>query len=193
MKIGVDIDGVLTDVQKWIFNVGGKYFAKFGKSIKNTNAYNMRDVFEARDEECKSFWDENLIDYLSLISTREKASEVLNRLKADGHSIVIITARSERNFDINGEKKSSYDITKEWLNKNDICYDKLIFTQEEKSKYCKMCELDVMIEDSPANINEISQVVPVICFDCEYNKDIKSDYRVKTWQEVYKSINKIKR
>ena len=193
MKIGVDIDGVLTDVQKWIFDVGGRYFAKLGKSIVNFAAYSMKDVFEVSDEECKSFWDENLFDYLSFVDVRENASKVISHLKEDGHEIVIITARSEREFFVDGKKKSSYDITKDWLNKNGICYDKLILTQEEKSKHCKLHEIDVMIEDSPANIDEISKTLPVICFDCEYNKDVKSDMRAKTWQEVYEIIDKIKR
>ena len=35
MKIGVDIDGVLTNVQDWIVEVGGKYFSRYGKKIED--------------------------------------------------------------------------------------------------------------------------------------------------------------
>lgn len=39
MKIGIDIDGVLTDIERWQLDYGSKYFYKFGKSIEDYKAY----------------------------------------------------------------------------------------------------------------------------------------------------------
>lgn len=36
MRIGIDIDGVLTDIEKWQLDYGSKfYFEKYGKEILN--------------------------------------------------------------------------------------------------------------------------------------------------------------
>lgn len=34
MRIGIDIDGVLTDIEQWQLDVGGKYFSAKGKKFK---------------------------------------------------------------------------------------------------------------------------------------------------------------
>lgn len=39
MRIGIDIDGVLTDIEQWQLDFGGKYFSVFGKSVANKNEY----------------------------------------------------------------------------------------------------------------------------------------------------------
>ena len=44
------------------------------------------------------------------------------------------------------------EITKEWLDKNGIYYDKLIFTDGSKLPYCIGNYIEVMVEDNPENI-----------------------------------------
>ena len=34
MRIGIDIDGVLTDFEKWQLDYGSKYFLKYNKESK---------------------------------------------------------------------------------------------------------------------------------------------------------------
>ena len=48
-----------------------------------------------------------------------------------------------------------------------------------------------MIEDSPNNVKEISDIVPVICYNAEYNKDCIGDkiYRCYSWYDIYKQIS----
>lgn len=41
MKIGIDIDGVLTDIERWQLDYGSKYFYKFGKSIEDYKGYEI--------------------------------------------------------------------------------------------------------------------------------------------------------
>lgn len=33
MRIGIDIDGVLTDFERWQLDVGSKFFFKYGKGM----------------------------------------------------------------------------------------------------------------------------------------------------------------
>ena len=42
MKIGIDIDGVLTDVEQWQLDYGSKYYyEKYGMRIKNYKGYEV--------------------------------------------------------------------------------------------------------------------------------------------------------
>ena len=51
-----------------------------------------------------------------------------------------------------------------------------------------------MIEDKPLNINSISKLIPVLCYDALYNEECCGNniYRVYSWYDIYTKINKIK-
>lgn len=47
MRIGIDIDGVLTDIEQWQLDYGSKfYFEKYGKEILNNEGYETTDIFK---------------------------------------------------------------------------------------------------------------------------------------------------
>ena len=74
----------------------------------------------------------------------------------------------------------------EWLNKNNINYNKLIISKN-KLEICKKYDIKIMIEDKTENINSISKELPVICFDENHNKHLngKTIYRAYSWYYVY--------
>lgn len=87
-------------------------------------------------------------------------------------------------------------IVKKWLFENEIIYDKLIFSKalkEKKSQEMIENTIDLMIEDNPNNINELSSIVPVICYNTTYNKDCSNDkiFRCYSWYDIYKKIKEI--
>ena len=87
-------------------------------------------------------------------------------------------------------------LTKEWLNKHEIEYDKLIFEKDkEKLQKCIENNVEIMIEDSPNNIKDISTKIKVIKFDCQYNKNVqnKNIITAYSWYHIYDIINKIKK
>lgn len=91
-------------------------------------------------------------------------------------------------------KEENEKNTKEWLRKNNIYYDKIIFSPEDKLDICINNNIDIMIEDKTDNINKISTKIPVICFNAGYNEICKGKniYRVYTWYDIYNTImNKI--
>ncbi len=45
MRIGIDIDGVLTDIEQWQLDYGGKYFSKYNKSVVNKDGYEITTIF----------------------------------------------------------------------------------------------------------------------------------------------------
>lgn len=197
MRIGIDIDGVLTDIEQWQLDYGSKfYFEKYGKEIQNNEGYETTEIFKVDSKLDDEFWTEYFKDYSINVDVRKLASEVIKKLKQDGNEIYIITARGSflshsANVMLFEENKK---IVLEWLRKNEIEYDKIIFSPEDKLSICLENNIDVMIEDKPANINKISTRIPVICFHAGYNKNCMGDniIRCYSWYDIYSKISSIK-
>ena len=190
MKIGIDIDGVLTDIEQWQIDYGGKFFSKFNKSIINKDGYEIATVFDVDEDLDNKFWNEYLYEYVTKEPSRKFASEVIKKLKENGNEIYIITARYLTDRDTEAGKQMR-EIVIKWLEKQKIYYDKIIFSPEDKMEVCKKNNIDVMIEDKVENINNISNVIPVICFHAGYNKECKGKniYRAYNWYDIYNLIN----
>ena len=79
------------------------------------------------------------------------------------------------------------------LKRNKIEYDKIIFSREDKIDICLENNIELMIEDKPANINKISGKIPVICFHAGYNKNCNDNniIRCYSWYDIYIKIYKL--
>lgn len=190
MRIGIDIDGVLTDIEQWQIDVGSKfYYEKYNKKIINPMGYDFSEIFEIEENLDSELWREYIFDYAINEPARKYAGEVINELKKEGNEIYIITARFLTDKDTKiGEKMR--DIVIKWLEQYNICYDKIIFTPEEKLDICLENNIDLMIEDKVDNINTISEKIPVICFDARYNQEClgKNIIRCYSWYDIYEKI-----
>ena len=138
MRIGIDIDGVLTDIEQFVIDYISKY------CVENKIKYNIGDydynyskTFNITDEQEENFWNEYLEYYAVNEKARPFAAEVINKLREDGHEIYIITARwlTNRDDDIGNRMK---EIVKNWLHENKILYDKLIFSKALKENHKKL-------------------------------------------------------
>jgi len=180
MKIGIDIDGVLTDISRFYLDYGAKYaFENNIDKIAEPNGYEIEEILNLDKGVHIEFWKKYDEFYTKKIYTREFAAEIIDKLKAGGNEIHLITARNE--------KEETW--TKDWLRENNIYYDNLTFT-DKKVDYCKDNKIDLMIEDSVKNILEISKIIPVICFDNRYNKECKGENitRCYSWYDIYSKI-----
>lgn len=120
MIIGIDIDGVLTDIEKWQLDYGSRfYYNNYKKEIVNPKRYETFDIFKSSPKYDDKFWEEHFIDYSINVKARDFSREVIQKLREDGNKIVIITARG--NFLSHSRKVLSYEenkkIVKEWLKK----------------------------------------------------------------------------
>lgn len=193
MRIGIDIDGVLTDIEQWQLDYGSEFvFEKYHKGIINSEGYDIEEIFNVDRKAEDEFWEKYLYEYAKNEPARKFASEVINKLKDEGKEIYIITARYLTNRDT-AEGKRMREIVKKWLKENKIYYDKIIFSPEDKVEICQKNNIDVMIEDKVENINNISKTIPVICFNARYNKECngKNIYRCYSWYDVYNKIKDI--
>ncbi len=195
MNIGIDIDGVLTDIEKFMIDYGTKFCLEEGLEINIKQIdYSELITFNWTQEQADRFWKRYFSGYVINEPHRKFAPDVINKFREQGNKIYIITARDEY-----GLSKEYYgkmqQLTKEWLRKQNITYDKLIFARdEEKISQCLENNIDVMIEDSPRNIKDISRKVKVIKYDCKYNENVEG-LNISTaysWWHIYDLINKIK-
>lgn len=188
MRIGVDIDGVLNDYAEWRSSCGFKFCCdnNIDRGF-NPYTYMLEDQFDLTDEENYKFWKEYIFDLMVSIPTRPYSGKVLSLLKDMGHEIVILTARDNR-FLTNQYADTMNFYIEEWLNKNSIPYDEIIAGVGNKLDKCIKNKLDVMIEDKASNVEKISDVIPVLCFDAPYNLSVNKDNvtRVYSWYQIYK-------
>ena len=185
MRIGIDIDGTLTEIDKWTLNSGQKE----GYEIKKYE-YEIIDIFGLSQTETDRFWSKYFDLLLAEVEVKSDASRVIKRLKKEGHEIYLITARSSLDLPSNKKMLDIRKITTDWLKKHDIDYDHLEMCCFNKDEYCKQNNIDIMIEDSPTNIVKVSKVIPVICMDCSYNRNINNPNikRVYNWNEIEKLL-----
>ncbi len=194
MNIGIDIDGVLTNDDDYILDFTSKYCYEHDlKGFDNANLYEYR----------KLNWDENTINdyrkeyflnYIKNEPARKFASEVIKKLRDEENKIFIISARykTAEYGKINNENVR--ECTLDWLRKNKIEYDKIIFTKPPKVNEILENKIDIMIEDSPTTINELVKVVKVLYYDTRYNRSIEHENitRVYSWYDIYMKINEMK-
>ena len=194
MKIGIDIDNTLTEVQEELNKAAFEYAISLGKKIDNydnpmedikNNGDTYRKKFQFTYEELKYFLKNIQENITNNAIPRENAKEVIDKLKKDGNEIYIITARDSEFHD------DPYKYSKDWLDKNKIYYDKLIVNAREKSSVCEKEKIDLFIDDQPNNCLSVSNIgIQTIMITNEiYNYDkIK---QLKNWNEIYSYINEM--
>ena len=196
MNIGVDVDGVLVELESYQLEMGAIFFKKkYGYDIVNPAGFDIREIFDCTEKERKSFWLRHIWKHIIFHPAQDNAAKVLGELHTKGHKIYIITSRvytTQRGF----LGWLSRAILTNWLKRHGVVYDEIFFcsernSAEDKMRGCKKYEIDVMIEDKAENIIAISEFTKVICFDAAYNRDCEGEniIRVRNWNEVYSLIN----
>lgn len=136
------------------------------------------------------FFDNYYLQYLKDIKPKSEASRVLRKFKQLGFNIHIVTSRVEKDNNI-VEK-----ITREWLEKNEITFDKLIINQDEKGDYVKKVNANFFVDDSLINclsVNNYSSNTKVYLMKTDFNCDVENDSNIEivsNLEELYIKIEK---
>lgn len=189
MRIGIDIDGVLTNDDDYILDHVSKYaYENNIDGIINGYGYEYEKLNWDEDTILK-YREKYFYEYVDNEPARRYSGEVINKLRKDGHEIFIITGRY-KSFEDSNEGKIMREKIRKFLKNNNIPYDKLIFAEVPKIKELKENKIDIMIEDSPTTIPLINDIVHVFCYDVRYNKDVNVDNmtRVFSWYDIYMKI-----
>ncbi len=195
MNIGIDIDNVISNFNE----VLKEEFLKHDKELRNTgivnpNLYMTKGMFDWSEDEIWGFYLENIERIAKSLEVKTGAKEYIDKLKEDGHMIVIITGRD------NGDYADPWNMTENWLKQKEIKYDKLIITdayknnKHTKTDKCFENNIDIMIDDSIHNCMDcIENNITTLLMDTPYNRAEKDMIRVNNWEEVYEFIKNYKR
>ena len=193
MNIGIDLDGVLTNFNEFCLNYGTKYATEIGsEKIINPKGYESIEIFSWSEQTDLAFWEKYNLQYAVEEKPRLFAKEVIDKLKSEGHNIYIITARASEFQDVKRQEKMQ-ELVRNWFKNNELYYDELIFSTVNKLENCKEKNIDIMVEDSPHNIKQLAEFLPVICFDTRYNKDCegRNIIRAYSFYDIYEKINEL--
>ena len=195
MRIGIDIDNVISNFNEELLNEYLIYDKKLrNKGIINENAdYIRRGMFDWSEDEEINFYRSNIERIAKNLKVKDGAKEYIDKLRADGHYICIITGRD------NGEYQEPYNMTKKWLDDNFIKYHNLILTnaykndKHGKTEKCIENNIDIMIDDSVNICRDcIENNITTLLMDTPYNKKVDMP-RVYNWEEIYEYISNYKR
>lgn len=196
MKIVYDIDGTLTDFNKFIENDAVRYFQrKYGFKVIQPNSLEIEEVFDLRntlqnergydykqaDREVKQILDKYWISFkfikFSLLTRfRKNAAKVINTQKKQGHSIQIHTSRAKTSQNsFVGIIARQFTIWQFWLNGIFLSPKKFHFYPNDKEKIMGIVAQSpsIVFDDKKEIISELTeQGVPVICVAGKHNSGL---------------------
>ncbi len=195
MNIGIDVDGVLVDVESYQIKYGKKYFCdKLHRKIKNPKGYDICDIFDCTREEREKFWTKYIWAYCLKEPMAKGATEYAKRAHEKGHKIFIVTGRAHTTE--NGVTGKIFRwMLKMWLEKNHFYYDEIYYCSENNSaidKYnvCLENNIDILIDDKAENILALKDKITVYCFPAVWNEDNRQldRYRIKGFEDLLEKM-----
>lgn len=184
MIIGIDIDGVLTDFEQFQLDI-------MARDDNKIVGYDFKSLIKNKKKKAKFHLFKCLYKYITKGNARAGANDFSHKLQQDNNQIIIITSRFLTNSITYGLIMRGIVIN--WLAKEGISYDKIVYCSKNKEKAVKSNHVDVMIEDNPDNIKKLSKYCQIICMDATYNKKVrgKNITHVKNFNEAYKKIKQM--
>ena len=195
MNIGIDIDDTISETFETLLPYSQKYTIEDLKReskifidnnctnhfyILNTNGWNEKEAVE--------FWKKYYAEILRKVNIKKFASQVINKLRQEGHKIYLITARWDM------DKDNVEEITKQWLKDNKVEYDGLFLNANDKLTIAKENNIDLFIDDSFNNCKTIADNsnIKVYIMNSIVNGNIQDENikKVFSWPEIYDLINR---
>lgn len=201
VKIGIDIDGVINDQERFHLECGKQFCRKYHLScVPDLTAYEVQDIFNWAEPDYRRFQREYYQDFfLTDRYIRAHAKETIRNLRKK-HQIYIITARKPTLPERLGCPGAVDNITEKWLKDAGIAYDKFFRAPTILKKWAilKHHQIDLMIEDSPAFLAQSASFrsITAVCFDAAYNRDFpgaETVLRIYSWREAFNLINNLER
>lgn len=195
--VGVDADGVLTDMHSFNLRDGKKYLKK---EPVNPDEYYTRDIFNISEkEEFLYGLKGGLNRYCKKEPPMQDSVDVVNNLYKKGVRFHEITARK---FATKKNILGKYyrNLFENWLEKHNFSFSSIEYCSEKNSKRdkllaCKKLGVDYMIEDKVDVALYLAQNgVKVLLMDAAYNKKLYHENitRVFNWKEIEKILEEKK-
>lgn len=196
MNLGIDIDDTIANTYDVLFKYVQEYtmddiVTDREKTNRDMIVQMYRTNFRNGDKkQDKEFFNRYYEKTVLKVKPKIDVVENIKKLKEEGNQIYLITARFPSNkFDIE-------ELTKDWLKKYDIQYDKLILNSENKVITAKEYCIDIFVDDNIKNCTEMAKVgIKTYIMDTIVNKDFKDENieRVYSWSHLYQKIENYKK
>ena len=142
MIIGIDLDDTITKTEEILFKYAKKYNEEKNIIYKiDRDKWDWNKAFGWNDKSVEVFFEKYLKKVFKEVEIKEDAKEVINTLKKDGDTIIIITARNSENV------KDVHKMCEKWLKDKQVEVDKIVINGEDKAKECKENNIDIFIDD----------------------------------------------
>ena len=193
MRIGIDIDDTTFSTMEQMIKYADIFeFEIKGKKRKKKsfglikNRYYLKELYGWDTKTKQAFFDKYYQNILKECKILPNVSEVIEKLKNDGHIIQFVTARL-----MNIRECDTKKITIDSLEKNHVYYDELFLNISDKVSFFKENHLDLCIEDSYETCKEMQKNgIKAILMTTKLNQKIVDEdvIRANDWLEIYEII-----
>ena len=188
MRIGIDIDDTMTFIKDDLLKAACLYDKTLGNTgIPVEDRYYIGKRFNWNKDEYRYFMGEVRKDVVMNAKLRPGLIEILTKLRELGHKTIIITARTNYYY------KDPYNMTIEWLKKENIPYDKLILGSINKKKDCINEKIDIFLDDDINNCLKVNEtgIKTFIMDNVDNYLDNNEIIRVFDFYDFYEKIEKV--
>jgi len=192
MRIGIDADGVLTDMTAFNVEYGQRFFKR---PPLNEGGYSVKEIFGCSEKEEFRYGLYCFITYCKKWPPRPGCREVIELLNRDGHELYEITARKFTTMK-NPIGWYSRHLFRRWVRKQGMHFREIYFcseshSPEDKLTGCQKYAVDLMIDDKPEVAYYLAERgIRVLLYDTPYNQEVQGEniVRVRDWKEIYEYI-----
>ncbi len=181
MVIGIDMDDTICSTNELIIEVADKYDKEVlgGTGIKDVNAYEFTEMMGWEKDMKGKFFADRLEYIMDNAPIKEGAREVINRLHDNGWKVLIISFRKDKYL------SDPFKLTKDWLDRNDVHYDKIFVNTGTKTDECIENNVTLFVDDKESHCEDVSsEGIDVLLFTNAYNHDEKRFKRVDNWYQI---------
>ena len=179
MNIAIDIDDTITNTYETMVPMIALFYNKdLNKLLHNKPSYKELYSLPNFSHFAKTHYE----IVASIAPLKNGVIDILSTLKKEGHKIIIITARNNEEF------HNPYQVSYNYLIKNNIPFDKLIVNASNKAEVCLKEHIDLFIDDSTKNCHAVAKKgIPTIQFNSVFDTNSKLN-KVTSREEVYYKI-----
>lgn len=195
MRIGIDIDGTIRDIYSPLKKIMKETFHLDSLPISEWTDYEIwnhfwHNTYEITESKFKELWFNSCKTesiYCDEANIYRWTKWGINKLKEDGHKIILISASPNINTQL---------YTIRWLIGNSLHYDEIHFTEYGSKKFV---DCDIYVEDSPYQLRTLYSETGsfIYCVDRPWNKsftelDNNTEYkRIKDLRELYYNVRRL--
>jgi uncharacterized HAD superfamily protein len=180
--IGIDIDGVLSDIAAHLVEFADTMFG-YRLSLEDLTSENVETCSPLTSDQLKDIFSSS--SFFQTLPAFKAASKSLNLLRECGLGVVLITDRfwyPEIQVD-----------TLQWLQKNKLPFDRLYFVPKaKKAEFASKLDIKLFIEDQLSNANTLARVCDtVFLINRSYNqgRTEQSVTRVSSLEEAVSTLS----